>query len=302
MKPLPHCVVLSVMYRNEGTVEDLLASLAVEAELISEVILVDNGSGDRSADIAETALRRLNLPGRVVRSTNTGFAGGYETARRAISTDGVILCVNPDVSLAPGTIAALLEATSFPHVAIATAPLRNLQGEEDTASRRRLPTLGGATMYAILGRLLPARLRYNSLDRQALKRGPQLSDGSPTTAVEATTGALMMLSPSFRNRGTTIFDLDYWMYGEDLQLCLDAARSGKSVLMVERDASTHVKGASSGLPRSRTSDRAFHDALFTYYAKNLQRNRAERAAVRLAVKVRFLVSRAQSGIATRRSA
>jgi len=295
------CVVLSVMYNNEATIATMIRSLRPDRNAIAQVVLVDNGSTDRSVEVAEQELATAGFSSVVVRSINTGFAGGYETARRAVAEDGTLLCVNPDVELGAGVLQRLLEAASRPGVGIATAPLQNLEGVEDSASRRRLPTLAGASAYAVIGKLLPASLRYNSVRRDDLSSGLILADGTRTTLVEATTGALMMLSPEFRTAASTIFDLDYWMYGEDLQLCLDAQRQRLSVLMIETVASTHIKGVSSGLPRSRQSDRAFHDALFTYYRKNLRRNRSEEAVVRLAIELRFHQSRLRSWAAGRRT-
>lgn len=300
MMSQPKSVALSVMFNNEATIRGMVQSLAANAESLDEVVLVDNGSSDRTIEVARDAVRMLEVPTTIVPSSNTGFAGGYETARLAVTTAGNILCVNPDVELAPGTVALLLEAARLPGVAIATAPLRNLDGAEDTASRRRLPTLRAASLYAVLGKFLPARTRYNAVDRDELRSGPELEDGTPTTRIEATTGALMMLGQQFRSSSTTIFDLDYWMYGEDLQLCLEAARDQQAVLMVETNASTHVKGASSGFPRSRESDRAFHDALRTYYRKNLRRNRLEQVVVDAAVEARFISSRLRSTLARER--
>jgi len=298
----PKSVALSVMFNNEATIRGMVQSLAANAESIDEVVLVDNGSSDRTIEVARDALRAVDLPAVIVPSSNSGFAGGYETARLSISTAGNLLCVNPDVELAPGTVQLLLEAARLPGVAIATAPLHNLDGTEDTASRRRLPTLHGASMYAVLGKLMPARARYNAVQRDKLSSGPVLADGTVTTRVEATTGALMMLSQNFRSSQTTVFDLDYWMYGEDLQLCLDAARDGQAVLMVETKASIHVKGASSGFPRSRASDRAFHNALRTYYRKNLRRNLFEQIVIDAAIEIRFNYSRLRSTLANKRSA
>lgn len=285
------CVVLTVTYNSARTITEMIDSLLADGDLVAELIIVDNGSTDGTVQVAEGHLQTVTLKSRVVRSENNGFAGGYETARQQIHDDYPILCMNPDVALAPGSLSRLLQAAELPQTAIATAPLRNRAGEEDSASRRKLPTLGSAALYAAFGRVLPKKLRYNSQVPSTRPDGPVLTDGTPTSAIEATTGALMMLAPRFRTAKQTLFDLDYWMYGEDLQLCLDASRAGLQVLMVETQPSLHIKGASSGLPRSRRSDRAFHDALFKYYEKNLQRDKFERIVVRTAIEFRYLYSR-----------
>ena len=116
--------------------------------------------------------------------------------------------------------------------------------------------------------------------------------------VEATTGALMLLSPDFRNAGTGVFDRDYWMYGEDLQLCADAQAAGRRVVILERPGSVHLKGHSSGFPRGSRSDRAFHQAMLVYYRKNLRRHAAEEAVVTLGVGLRYVASRVAALAAT----
>lgn len=289
--PQTQCVILTVTYNNANTITQMIDSLRPESDSIAQLVIVDNGSTDDTARVAEDHVDHHGIRAHVIRSRNTGFAGGYETARRHVTSEGPILCVNPDVALAPGTVGRLLQAVALPETAIATAPLRNLEGTEDSASRRRLPTLGTAAAYAALGKFLPRRFRYNSRPGQSFPAGPTLDDGTKTSVVEATTGALMMLAPRFRTANQTLFDLDYWMYGEDLQLCRDASRASLEVLMVETEPSLHIKGASSGLPRSRRSDRAFHDALFLYYRKNLSRGSVEAILIRTLVECKFIASR-----------
>jgi GT2 family glycosyltransferase len=149
---------------------------------------------------------------------------------------------------------------SDPTVGIVTAPLVMSDGKEDSASVRKLPTLGSAGLYAALGKLTPQRLRYNTPDFSY--------DESGVKTIQATTGALMLVNPDFRRSSQGIFDLDYWMYGEDLQLCQDARDENYKVLMIRHTPSLHEKGVSSGWPRSMKSNIAFHRAMFTYYQKN----------------------------------
>jgi GT2 family glycosyltransferase len=80
------------------------------------------------------------------------------------------------------------------------------------------------------------------------------------------------------------------MYGEDLQLCADARREGWSVLLASHEPSVHVKGVSSGRPRSELADREFHRAMIIYYNKNLSRGAVDRAMVRAGVSIRLRLS------------
>ncbi|MDW4573865.1 glycosyltransferase [Microbacterium sp. M3] len=285
------------MYNSSSTLDALFAGLRANRDSIAQLALVDNGSSDSSAALARAALADLGVDGVVIESTNVGFAGGHWAARAAFNDITLpTLCLNPDVQLDEGALRdmILVQQTSQGEAAIVTTPLIGLDGVEDSASRRRLPTLTTGALYSLVGKLLPQRLRYN----RVVATPTQTLGGIEVSQVEATTGALMLVSPSFRAASTGIFDRDYFMYGEDLQLCLDAKTAGRSVIMVERRASVHVKGVSSGFPRSWRSNRAFHDALFVYYSKNLSRTPIDRALVRLAVGARLFLSGA-AGILAR---
>lgn len=288
---MSRCNAITVTHNSERTITALLESLESQGEHLAQVIVVDNGSTDATTELVEEWRRGKSLPVTIVRSANRGFAGGHHTAALHVEDSSLpTLCVNPDLEMGLGVLEHLLQAlASSERYAIATAPLVNALGEEDSASRRVLPSLGKSIAYSLLGRMLPPALRYNSR-RDASGRSAVLSDGTPLTEVEATTGALMLVSQHFRPVQTGIFDSDYWMYGEDLQLCADAARHGLAVVMVESAPSTHLKGVSSGWPRSRRSNAAFHDALFIYYKKNLNRTRTGLVTVWLGIRARHAVS------------
>lgn len=279
--------VVTVLYNSVETLPAFITALVEQADCIGELILVDNGSRDGTAALAETLTR--NLPFRVVliRNSNEGFALGYLQGERKIEDNSLAtLCLNPDVILESSTLSRLLGALDAdPRVGIATAPLVLDDGTPDPASIRSHPTLIGSSLYALLGKLTPKALRYNDH-----ARGGARDQARRVGDIDATTGALMLVSPAFRRAGDGIFDTDYWMYGEDLQLCLDAANEGFLVRMVDAPASTHLKGASSGLPRRLRANLAFHDALFTYFSKNLARTRFSRSLVWFAVKARLTVS------------
>lgn len=288
----PSTAAVCVTYNNANTIADLMNSLARQENSVSQLIVVDNGSSDNTVDVVNSASKDLPFAVDLIAGANIGFAAGIDLgAARVANPDVAILVVNPDVVLCDGIVSKMYGLlNAIPDAAIVTAPLTLGSGEPDPASRRSLPTTGRSMLYAVLGRFTPRRMRYNAGGSSSMSL--QTVSAYQFSEIEATTGALMLVRPTFRNSSTGIFDTDYWMYGEDLQLCFDAATAGNKVLMLEVQGSVHIKGVSSGLPRTIRADREFHRAMYFYYRKNLSRNVVERVMVYCAVWTRFGISRA----------
>ena len=282
--------VVTVTHNSASTVDAYFAGIEACASEIAGVTLVDNASTDDTVARVRAAAARCSVPVELIENENTGFAGGYYAASRSSAPRGLpVLCLNPDVALAEGALSSMLDVlASFPDAGVVTTPLVERDGTPDTASRRRLPTLGASVLYSVLGRMTPSALRYNRREDSA----PILhsAGGLPVSDLQATTGALMLVPPDFRSLDSGIFDRDYWMYGEDLQLCADAAAAGRRVLIAEVTPSVHVKGVSSGRPRSHRSNRAFHDAMTDYARKNLVRSRVLVVVLRVGIEAHFLLT------------
>lgn len=287
--------VVTVTHNSASTIEAYFAGIDACADGIAGVTLVDNASTDDTVARIRAAAAAAAVPVEVIENENTGFAGGYFAAGRSAVPRGIpVLCLNPDVALAAGAVTAMLDVLeSFPNAAVVTVPLVESDGSPDTASRRRLPTLGASMVYSVLGRLTPSSLRYN---RREDDPSPTLRTrgGVAVSVLQATTGAVMLVPADFRALDAGIFDRDYWMYGEDLQLCADAAAAGRQVLIAEVTPSVHVKGVSSGRPRSHRSNRAFHDAMLRYARKNLVRHPMALQLLRAGVTAHFLLTEAKA--------
>jgi GT2 family glycosyltransferase len=281
--------VLTVTHNNSASMSSYFAGILAQGDAIAEVVLVDNASTDDTVAKITLAASQFPIKVTLIESANRGFSAGMNLAAAARSTSRhPLLCLNPDVELGDAVIRGMLDVLNRnEQAAIVTAPLIDEFSEPDTASIRSLPRMGNAVAYSMLGRFMPGRLRYNSRPAHGFDAPSDQLD--PAFEIEATTGALMLLSPTFRSEGN-IFDPAYWMYGEDLQLCNDARIAGLKVLMTRTLPSLHAKGHSSGRPRRIRSNWAFHDALYIYYRKNLNRHPALLPVVRVGVISRFIAS------------
>jgi N-acetylglucosaminyl-diphospho-decaprenol L-rhamnosyltransferase len=200
----------------------------------SEVVVIDNASTDGSADAVaadfpEFELRRFD--------TNVGFARAVNAGAQGARTRWLLL-VNPDARVDEGAIGRLLDAA-------AAKPAHGLYGGRFVDVRRGtnedsvavLPSLANLASFAtglapILRRLGwragPARLANSAVDVEV--------DALPGTFLLAETEAWQEIGG---------FDERFFMYAEDLDLCVRMAATGRRPLYVPAAGIRHIGGASS---------------------------------------------------------
>ncbi|MGH9123114.1 MAG: glycosyltransferase [Acidimicrobiales bacterium] len=135
---------------------------------VSEVVVVDNGHSRGSRDeAAETALADAGLPVTwVAAGRNLGYGQAANRGARDLGEGHLLIC-NPDLVVAPGTVAALGDALADdPTAAVVGPQLRNLDGSI-YPSARSFPSLADAAGHGVLGLVWPANpfsRRYRLLD------------------------------------------------------------------------------------------------------------------------------------------
>lgn len=173
---------------NAGTLLTACVDALLATPLALEVIVSDNGSTDSSlADLEARHGRDPRL--RIQRNqANLGFAGGHNRVL-PLARAPYLLFLNPDCLVAPDTLPRMLDFMErHPAVGMAGAIIRDPDGGEQRASRRRLPDPWvGLVRFLHLERLWPelvATKRLNLHD-EPLPSQPQ--------AVEAISGSLMLV-------------------------------------------------------------------------------------------------------------
>ena len=112
-----HFAVVVVTWNGERWIAECIDSIASQ-DAVPHLVVVDNGSTDGTADIAES--RRASLEKREARlemlrlDTNTGFVAGVNRGLEIVfedlePVDGVLL-LNQDAVLEPGCLAAFADA------------------------------------------------------------------------------------------------------------------------------------------------------------------------------------------------
>ncbi|MEV0152873.1 bifunctional polysaccharide deacetylase/glycosyltransferase family 2 protein [Micromonospora sp. NPDC050686] len=119
--------VIVPAYNEAANIAATVRSLVASAYPALEVIVVDDGSSDGTADI----VARLRLPGvRVIRQANAGKPAALNTGIRAARA-GLLVLVDGDTVFQPDTIHQLVQGFADPRVGA-------ISGNTKVANRRRL--------------------------------------------------------------------------------------------------------------------------------------------------------------------
>ncbi|MBO0730713.1 MAG: glycosyltransferase family 2 protein [Acidimicrobiaceae bacterium] len=254
-QPLVSALVVS--HNVRGLLLDTLRALANQGWPNLEVIVVDNHSADGSAEAVTLEFPEAKL---ISLGENVGYGRANNVAfEQAQGT--LILLLNPDVTVSPGCLGHLVRFLHQHPDAGAVGPrLVRPDGSPDRAARRSFPT-PGASFYRVSGlsRLFPGSARFNRYNLGAL-------DPTREHEMDAGTGAcLMVRREAIDDIG--LFDPDFFMYGEDLDLCYRIKAGGWKVWYVPAATAIHFKGTSTRQVPFRMQYE-FHRAMWVYHRKH----------------------------------
>lgn len=97
--------VVVPVYRTEAYIEACVRSLCAQTFRDLEIILVDDGSPDRSAELAERILAQSEVRHQVIRTENRGVSAARNIGLQAAAGDWVIMVDSDDV-VSPDFLAA----------------------------------------------------------------------------------------------------------------------------------------------------------------------------------------------------
>jgi N-acetylglucosaminyl-diphospho-decaprenol L-rhamnosyltransferase len=243
---------LSVIIVTYNSAKDIGACLAsIPHELTGgrvEVIVVDNASEDTTTRDIKASHPWVTV---IEAGGNLGFSKannvGFDRA-----TGDHILFLNPDTVINAAALEwCLARIAGEPRIGIISPRLVLADGSLDLACRRAIPTVwDGFTRASGLAKIFP-RVRF--LAGYNLTWLPE--DG--TYPVGSVNGAFMLTSRRVLSR-IGLFDERFFMYGEDLDLCLRCTQAGYQVVYDGRHSILHLKGQS-----SRQNSHALADCVFT---------------------------------------
>jgi GT2 family glycosyltransferase len=235
------CIVI-VNYRTPGLVLDAIDSLEGQLEAgLDEIVVVDNDSGDASADQLERAIaaRGLTRFCRVLRAgRNAGFAAGNNIGIRSVDANYYML-LNSDTIVRKGAVRELLaQMQQHPFVGIAGPRLEWPDGRPQASCFRD---------HSPVSELLSAA-KTGALD--ALLHDFELAmpiTDEPCEAEWLSFACVLIRREVFERVG--LLDEGYFMYFEDSDFCRAARAAGFRVWYFPDARVVHLHGGSSAFSR-----------------------------------------------------
>lgn len=228
----PSVSAVVVSYNSAADLPECVRSLRSEG--IEDVVVVDNASSDGSV----AAIRASDPDVAVVETgANLGYGSGANRGAE-VATGELLLLLNPDTVVEPGTVKALTAALDRDTGLAVVGPRIDNPDGTRYPSVRRFPEITVAAGHAFVGLIAPDNRftrRYRMADRDA---------NGPDPDVDWVSGAcLMARRQAFDVVGG--FDEGYFMYVEDVDLCWRLHQAGWRVGYEPAGRVVHAQGGSS---------------------------------------------------------
>lgn len=247
--------IIIVTFNSIAEIDACLDSLIGHtAPFPTTITVVDNASKDGTAAHVRKKYPMVQV---IDSGGNVGFAKANNLGIRATRSDYVLL-MNPDTEAPPGAIQTLVRGlASHPEAAIAGARLLNERGFPEMSWGDKI-TPWHETKQMIFSRLYLRKLRF------IVKKMDRLS--RQAREVDWVSGACMVIRrPDLEAIG--LMDERYFMYNEDVDLCVELKKRGRSTLYIAGAEVLHYRGKSA--PKNPELERRRQQSHVAYYQKHL---------------------------------
>jgi len=272
--------IIIVNYNVKEFLLNLLASLEkASSSVTTEIIMIDNNSTDDSIAIVKEKYPSVIT---IENKINVGF-GKANNQGLEIAKGQYILLINPDTLVKENTLETMIKFhKDNPTVGIAGCKVLNPDGTLQLACRRSFPRPWVSfTKVSGLSRMFPKSRVFAQYNLTYL-------DENESNEVDAISGSFMMLKKEVYEK-VGGFDKDFFMYGEDLDLCYRIQQAGYKVFYVSSTEIIHYKGEST--KRSTIDEtKVFYGAMQLFVRKHLSSSILVGLILQFAIFVRKLLA------------
>jgi GT2 family glycosyltransferase len=252
---VPRLTILVATFNSANDIERCLIALSEPKPRVEhEVVVVDNASSDRTTAIVRerfTSVRVIDAP------RNIGFAAANNLGIRNTESE-LLLLLNPDTSVKPGAVDALVDTLDArPDIAACGPRLVDGTGRAELSFggmmgpfnelRQKLLVGGHASRLPVVSNLV-----------EWLTRRPAEHDWI--------SGACLCVRRADAE-AVGLLDERYFLYGEDVDFCAALREYGRSILFQPAAEVVHFRGQSR-LSAPGASDRAYRTSQLAFYAKH----------------------------------
>jgi GT2 family glycosyltransferase len=210
--------IIIVNYKTPGLLVDCLRTVFTGRETIpTEVIVVDNASGDNSREIVTTAFPQVKW---IQLSYNAGFARGNNEGIRHATGD-VILLLNSDTLNVDNAIENCYR--KFMASDYAACGVQLLYGDGSPQISGNYFMVGGIN-YLLLLPYLGGFIKW--LGELVKVKKPNLPDSNAPVEVDWINGAFLMVKRSTIEKAG-LLDEDFFLYAEEAEWCSRLRKVGK---------------------------------------------------------------------------
>ncbi len=281
-------VDVSVVIVNYNVCEFLVQAIRsvqqASRNLTTEIWVVDNNSIDDSVETVRRDFPNVHV---IANQENAGFGTANNQAIQQ-SRGEFVFILNPDTIVQEDTLEKMVAFMgSHPDCGALGCQILNPDGTFAPESRRAFPTPQIAFWRMTgLGRLFPKSRRFGGYNMTYLPV-------DEANEVDALSGSCMLTRREalVGRRGAGLFDEDFFMYGEDLDLCFRIQQAGWSIWYTPETRIIHYKGESTKKGEIRYV-RLFYGAMLLFIEKHLQEQHSTSLAslLRVAIMLRAFIT------------
>lgn len=276
--------IIIINYNTKKLTKECIHSVIESTHMDEyEIIVVDNSTDE--GEKYEVSNDEKGIVKLFPEVENKGFGSACNFGAR-MSKGKYLLFLNSDTIVKDEAIDKCINYLKN-HSEVGVLGIRTLlpDGKLDHGCKRGFPT-PSASLYYFLGfdKRHPENKKYGAYRQTFI-------DEHETSEVDSVSGAFMMIPKEVYNE-VSGFDEDYFMYGEDIDICYRIKKIGHKVIYFADAYIIHLKGQSGLSTKSKQIIYHFYNSMKLFYKKHYEQeyNFLTNKAVYAGIKLKHFIS------------